>query len=591
MPSLTELTSSHGFADGDINTDGYLAVIPAFQKMYFADGRDYDDKGYHKLDFLNTKITAATVSGKFTRGEPVVQAASGAKGVYDECTDTILTGVPSGAFTLGEKVTQAVSLAIGYVVNVAAGAVTVCTVSRSDTTGEVIDFVTGQTITGATSGETATVTAVSADGEGLYHFIYRTTTTEFDNTQIKGGISGETITPSAVTAPPHWLTWKPVAQWVDPNNDLDFVENAGIMPDGGSNIGVLCFGRIFLTSMSNPHQWACSRINYPLDFDTSKTDVAAATTSQNSPKAGLVGSPIIAMVSYKDHYLVMGCTNEVYVMRSDPRMGGVNTPVSKETGFFSPTSWCWDDQNNLYFLGIDGIYSLSADAIIGAQPPVNITKERIPKLISSIGLNRRTDRVAMAYDRQRYGLEVSVSQKDGAWSTVFWIDLRTGGLFPDRFPTGQTPSAMLYYDSYKTDERGLLMGGYDGYIRKFDESEKSDDGSNAINSYFTVGPFVDDKAPRNKVLTGETSITAGEDTDGITAEIYRADSADELITNIKAGSTSAATKTLTGDGLYGSIRDRVSGRAIAMKYGNSTADESFSIESINTKLKMSGKEK
>ncbi len=48
-----------------------------------------------------------------------------------------------------------------------------------------------------------------------------------------------------------------------------------------------------------------------------------------------------------------------------------------------------------------------------ARAPENITKQRIPKLISSIGLNRRTDRVAMAYDKQSDGMMVSVTQKDG----------------------------------------------------------------------------------------------------------------------------------------------------------------------------------
>ena len=717
MSTLTQLSALHGFGElTEVDTDGYVAVIPGYQSIWFADGRDYDSKGYHKLVFHTTKVVG-TADAALYKGEAVVQTTSGAAGVYDECTDVKISGTLTTAsvpFQLGEKVTQAVTLAIGYVVYVGSGFINVCPVSRNASTGAAIAFTaTANALTGATSGAVySSPSAVTAAGLDRFHFIYRTTTTEFDQDNvITGAISGSVITPltaadgspdvgaciqnlypsiaatagtftvtyegqttaaiaygattaaittavnllstvtagdivvsgttfdsgnattalvftflstlgsvnpvsitssmtgagsvavtvttkilqtgfTTVTAPPHWLTWKPTPQWAAGSAPATpTVTNAGIMPDGGSNIGVLCFGRIFLNSMSNPHQWFCTRINYPLDFDSSQTDVAAATSSQNTPKAGLVGSPIVAMVSYKDHYLVFGCSSEVYIMRSDPVMGGVNTPVSKETGFFSPTSWCWDDQNNLYFMGIDGIYRLSSDAIVNASPPENITKERVPKLISSIGLNRRTDRVAMAYDKQRYGIEVSVTQKDGAWSTVFWIDLRTGGLFPDSFPTDQSPASMMYFDSYKTSERGLLLGGYDGYIRKFDEDQKDDEGSNAIDSWFTIGPFVDDKDTRNKVSTSETSLTLGEDTDGITVSLYRAESADELVDNVIAGSTPAATKTLTGDGLKSSIRDRVTGRAIAMKYGNNTASQGFSIESINTNLKQYGKEK
>lgn len=711
MATLTELSALHGFAAGDINTDGYVAVIDAYQKIYYADGRDYDNKGYHKIDMINTKITG-NADAKFTRGEAVTQASSGAAGVYDECTDIKLAGaitVASVPFQLGEKVTQLVTLAIGYVVYVGTGFINVCPVSRNPTTGAFIDFTaSGNDVTGDTSGAVmATVDTVSAIGINRFHYIYRTTTTEFDqDNAITGLLSGAVLTPitaaddspdlgaciqhlypdasadsgtftltyegettaaiaynastatittaidllstvtagdivisgttfdsgnsttpliltflstlgsvnsvtvtesmgtttsvttkilqtgfTTITAPPHWLTWKPVASWVDPEDSGTFVTNPGLMPDGGSNIGWLAFGRIFLNSMQNPHQWFCTRVNDPLDFDSSQTDIGAATTSQNQPKAGQVGQPIVAGVGYKDYYTVFGCTTSVFVMRGDPLANSINTRISESTGFFSPDSWCWDDQNNLYFLGNDGLYVLTSDAIQSAQPPLNITKDRMPKLISSIGLNRRTDRVAMEYDKQRYGIQVSVSQKDGAWSTLFWLDLRTGGVFPDSFPTGQIPASMLFYDSYKTTERGLLMAGYDGYIYKLDNDQKDDSGSNTIVSFFCTGPFVDDTNPRAKLTTNETSITLGEGSDGLKVDIFRADSGDELIKNVIDGDAPAATKTLTGDGLKSSMRARVTGRALGFRGGNSNASESFSMEGDIKELKQVGKQK
>lgn len=715
MASLTLLSALHGFPiSGDLDTDGYLMVQEAYQKFYLADGRNFDDKGYHKLDFLNTKIVGTSAgginSGRLTKGEPVSQTSSGAAGFYDECTDTKISGtlgVASVPFILGEKVTQLVTLAIGYVVYVGSGFINVCPISRNPSTGAVIDFTaTANAMTGATSGATyASPSAVTAKSLDRFHFIYRTTTTEFDqNNVITGAISGGVLTPltaadgspdlgatiqhfypdvsassgtftmtyegqttasiaygattgeittaidllstvtagdivvsgttfdsgnsttpliftflstlgsvnpvsvteslgtttevltkilqtgfTTITAPPHWLTWKPHASWVSQDEE-DSTTNPGIMPDGGSNIGTLAFGCIFLNSMSNPHQWFCSRQADPLDFDSSQKDVGAATTSQNA-KAGEVGSPITAMVEYKDYYLIMGCADEVWAMTSHPLQGGVNRNLTKSTGFFSPTSWCWDDEGNLYFLGIDGIYRLTAAAIIEAQPPENITKERIPKLVSSIGLNRRTDRVTMAYDKQRYGIEVSVTQKDGVWSTVFWIDLRTGGLFPDSFPTDQSPASLFYYDSFKTSERGLLLGGYDGYIRKFDDTEKDDEGSNAIDSFVSMGPFVSTREPRIKVETNETSLVLGEDTDGITIDIHSGDSGDNVVSSIIAGGTPLFTKTLSGDGLRNSIRNRVSGKGIAIKLKNSTASETWSIEDINMELKESGRKK
>ncbi len=719
MSTLTELDSEHGFVTNNaIDTDGYLAVIPAFQSIFFADGRDYDNNGFHKLEFDTTKIVGVA-DAVLTYGEPVVQTTSGATGFYLGCEDVKLTlnnglAVVDVPFQLGEKVTQvqaAGDTAIGYVTYVGllsagTGFINVCPVSRNPSTGAVINFgvVAGDDVTGATSGATDTeLSAVSAIGIDKFHFIYRTSTTEFDQDNvITGGLSTNAVTPltaadgspdvgacvqhvytvtgagssgtftltydgqtttaiaynasaatiktalevlstvavdditvtfqsgsdfsavtptnamiltfkstlgsvnaltgtesmgtataivvktfttgfTTITTPPHWRAWKPVASYTG-------TTNPGIMPDGGSNIGCLCFGRIFLNSMKNPHQWFCTRTFDPRDFDSTGKDIFAATTSQNA-KAGEVGSPITAMVGYKDYYLIMGCTDEVWIMTSDPIQGGVNRNVSRSTGFFSPTSWCWDDKGGLYFVGTDGIYKMSSEAIINASPPENITKEHIPKLISSIGLNRRTDRVAMAYDKQRYGIEVSITQKDGAWSTVFWLDLRTGGLFPDSFPTDQSPASLFYYDSYKSSERSLLLGGYDGFIRKFDESEKDDEGSNAIDSFVSMGPFVSTREPRMKVETNETSLVMGEDTNGITVDIHTGDSGDNVVTNVIAGSTPLVTKTLSGDGLRNSVRERVSGKAIAIKLKNSATSESWSIEDINIELKESGRKK
>ncbi len=499
---LTPLTSSHGFTTGDLNTDGYFALIPAFQKCYFADGRTYSttiaDSGFHKLDFINTRLIGSP-SGAFSKGEVLTQATSGAAGIFDE-----------------------------------------------------------------------TVTV----GAATWNLVYRTTTKEFDTVHaITGATSTETLTPTSVVAPPHWLNW---------------TVTSGDLPDGGSNIGCLCFGRIFLNSMQNPHQWSCSRIFDALDWDTSQTDVGAATISQNA-KAGEVGDVIVAMIPYKDSYLTWGCANEIWILRADPLQGGVNTCVSKATGIFSPTSYCWDDKNNLYFLGTDGIYTLSSEAIINAQPPTNITKQYIPRLVTALGLNRRTDRVTMAYDKQRYGIQVSITQQDGKWAVNFWLDLRTGGLFPDTFPTNQIQSSLFYYNSYNSSERGLLLGGYDGYIRKYSESTKYDEGNNAINSFVTIGPFVSAKdGTRKKVSVKEISLTMGEESDGVTVDIYGEESSDSLVNRIKEQQPAKATKILTDDNLQNTITDKVSAIATAVKISNSNLNESWSIEDTNINVSDEG---
>src|SRR4030042_155167 len=85
--TLTALGATNGFTAGDLDTSGQVAVLPAYQKVYFADGRAYSatlaDSGYHKLDFINTRLVG-TASGSFTKGEVVTQETSEAAGIFDE---------------------------------------------------------------------------------------------------------------------------------------------------------------------------------------------------------------------------------------------------------------------------------------------------------------------------------------------------------------------------------------------------------------------------------------------------------------------------------------------------------------------------
>ena len=507
MPSLTALAAGHGFTAGDLDTSGQVGIQPAYQKVYFADGRAYSatkaDSGYHRLDFLNTRIVG-TVTGTFTQGEVVTQTDSGATGIFDE--------------------------------NVGSGAT-------------------------------------------AWSLIYRTTTTEFVHSKlITGADSGATVTPAdsaKIVAPPHWLNW---------------TLSTGSFPDGGSNIMALCWGRVFMNSIQNPHQWFATRINDPLDLLLVVDDVASAQNSQATKKAGLVGDKIIAMIPYKGNTMVFGCLNNMFVMRADPAKGGFFTTLSDTTGIFSDTAYCWDDKNNLYFMGSDGIYGLTAAAIIEGQPPTNLTKEHLPKLISNLGLNRRTDRVTMEYDKDRYGIEISVSQYDGVWSAIFWLDLRTGGVFPEEYQEAHTPTILAYFDSRVKSQRTLLAGCNDGYIRKWDESEKSDDGAAAIESEVLLGPIVGQNI-RAKVSLDELSIRTGIDTDSITASVYSGLTAQHLIKNVIDNESPKVSKTFAVDKLLPSIRQHVEAVAVGIKLSNDSVASSWSMEKIDIDLQESGRSK
>jgi hypothetical protein len=703
MATLTPLDSTHGYYAGvnSLDTSGYVAVIPAFQQVFFADGRLEENHGYNKLNMFCTKIEAQA-SGAFQVGETVKQAVSGATGIYIECTDIKIPGTPSAPFTIGELVTQASSNAKGFVVSSQDDSINIIPITQLiqptvtvpptypyafNSTNQITGSVSGATITPSSTisaWQVWNIPPVAPFGSvGRFHFIYRTTTTEFDSTHtITGSFTAKTLTPFAerqilipnatatggtftitydgqttsaieynastgaiqtalehlsnienggvevgghifsngtsgltltflaalgdvalvtvtssmtaatsvavterlrggmtVQAPPHWLPWTPAS---------------GVFPEGGSNIGCLCFGRIFLNSMNSPFKWACSRKGFPETWNFGELDVGAAAQS-SLERAGDIGEPIIVTIPYKDNYLIIGCTNSVWLLTSDPKAGATLRNISKTTGIFSPNSYCWDDNGNLYFVGSDAIYALGTEAVINAQAPVNVTKDRVPLLISSLQLNRRTDRIAMEYDKKGYGLLVSVTQQDGQWATSWWIDLRTGGVFPMQFQQGHDAASMHYLDAYDDASRVLLLGGYDGYIRTEDSAAKNDtnadDTETAIASRVALGPIVAEGEPREKVGITETSLVLGDSSDGVTIEYHTADSADTVVNNVLIQEAPFLSKTLTGAGLKSSVIDRVSGRAVAIVLSNDTIDSSFSVESITVNLGNEGRKK
>ena len=496
MADLTLLAAGHGFTAGDLDTDGLMASVQAYQSIYFADGRAYNNNGYHKLDFVDDK----------------------------------LTGVATGAFTKGEEISQAVTSATG----------------------------------------------IFYESVGNEHFVYRTTTTQFDAiNSCVGADSGETVTPSAVTQPPHWLPWVP---------------EQGILPVGGATIGALSFGRVFLNDVFHPNQWSASRNGDPLDWLMSQADVGTPVSSQTS-KAGVVGDPITCFSPYKDRFMITGTLNQLWVMRGDPAAGGTLTNMSLATGIFDGTSFTWDDKNNYYFLGTDGVYAISSAAVVEAKAPENITKENIPKLLKSLGINRRTDRIAMAFDKQRYGISMTVSSKDGSWHSSWWIDIRAGGIYPEAFASDHIPAAATYFDARTSASRGLLVGGQDGYVRKFDETKKSDDGDTAIESYVAIGPVAIGKNPRDQVVAKEISIETSVASDDVTARVYIGKTAEEVLNTINVAGSPKIKRVLSGKGLRTSIRNRAKGGAIAVMLYNANVGESFSIEDIQVDLGPSGRRK
>lgn len=73
---------------------------------------------------------------------------------------------------------------------------------------------------------------------------------------------------------------------------------------------------------------------------------------------------------------------------------------------------------------------------------------------------------------------------------IHWFfDVRTNGWFKDQYAnTDYNPITVRLYDGDDPNDRVLLLGSEDGYIRYFDNSASKDD-DNSIISQVTIGPI------------------------------------------------------------------------------------------------------
>jgi hypothetical protein len=204
--------------------------------------------------------------------------------------------------------------------------------------------------------------------------------------------------------------------------------------------------------------------------------------------------------------------------------------------------------------------------------------------------------VLVEFDKDRNGINVTISLKDGTWAVSWFYDLKSGGLFPEQYATNANPTSMLYYNSSISGERELLFGCYDGYIRKFDESEKNDDNGgsdSAINSFVFLGPIQLEEAEARASLTmNDLQIDLSEDTDGLDWELYTADSAESLVDGVEnATLTAVASGTFSSGGHQNSIRKKVRGRFIGILLKNNTSSESWALEGIEIDISFGGQSK
>ena len=410
-----------------------------------------------------------------------------------------------------------------------------------------------------------------------------TTTYDVDDADANAVIANANLT--AVTASPHWYDWTVY------NGDTT---TYGTMPNK-AYLGCLYRGRPMLSGdPEHPYQWYMPRQGNPWDFAYLANDAGAPVKGGNSD-AGELGDIIRCLISYKDDYIVFGCATSIWFLAGDPAIGGELQELDLTTGMFGANSWCWDGAGNLYFWGTNGLYKTTVPGV-----PNCLSAIVLPDLIKDEAADPSTHRITMAYDRKDYGLNICITKLSDGSNSNYWFDLKTEGFFPEVYPDQCGPYSLFFYTANDTTYRDLLVGCKDGYIRKFDKSQKSDDigGSDqAIDSYAVLGPVQLAKGVNDGRLTNLDVVSAGgksggseSDSGDIDYSVYSSASSENVIEKVEAG-TSKFSGTFSSPGYKKGGRERRSarGRFSAIKVGNDTALETWGFEKIRIDVKQVGR--
>lgn len=445
---------------------------------------------------------------------------------------------------------------------------------------------------------------VSEDKKTIYGFRFTEATEVFnatdsiesDNANNTGGggvdMNPATPTPASFvdrTAGPLWYDWKA-------HEHLTFD-----LPDK-AYIGCLYRGRAVLSgNPKEPYQWYMSRQGDIHDFDYAAGDAQTPVKGGNS-NMGEIGDIITALISYKDDFLIFGCANNIYYAADDPAYGGTLNALDLTTGMYSQTAWCLgptndDGRGTLFFWGTNGLYVTTIPGV-----PICVSQVRLPDLIKDEAADRSTHRIVLAYDRRNNGINVFITLLADGTNSNYWYDLTTKGFFKEQYPEECGVYSAMYYPAADIDNRGLILGGKDGYLRVFDRDAKSDDIGDtdvAIDSYVTLAPIpLSDDPDRTGKFTGWNLTMAGgksggsqADSDDVYFKAYTSLTAENILEQIVADGIPRVGGTFTAPGRRANNRrmQKIDGAYLGIKLGNNTLGQSWSFEKFYGRVKPSGR--
>jgi hypothetical protein len=194
--------------------------------------------------------------------------------------------------------------------------------------------------------------------------------------------------------------------------------------------------------------------------------------------------------------------------------------------------------------------------------------------------------ITVEYDAARDGILIYLTPFTSGAATHYFYDLRTNGFFPESYANAMGPTCSAFYNAKTPSYRTLLLGGRNGYLYKYDDDTKNDvtDGSTtaAISSNVLLQPRrLSGRFGQDAVLQNIRGVLS-DDSDGATYSVLAAETAEGV-----KDATAFATGTWSS-GRNDVSPYRIRGGAHGIQISNTTASESWAMESVTAEAFVGG---
>ena len=360
------------------------------------------------------------------------------------------------------------------------------------------------------------------------------------------------------------------------NEMKTWTPTAGSFPvDADSNTPTLIEnwrGRVVQSGVKkDPTEWFMTKMGDAFDFQYAP-DTLTETQAVAGANAPVGKSPdvIRAIMPINDDILMFGCDHSIWMMSGDPMIGGRLDQLVEGIGTPFGRPWCQSSSRTFYVFGTrGGVYR----ATVGQQGFERITLGRMEERLNAIDLQENL--INLAWNERENGVHVFVTPLSPAASSVehYFYDVRQDGWWIDKFSkSDHDPKAVHIFDGDDVNDRVILLGGRDGFIRKWDPTADDDDGT-AISSHVYLGPLAAGSVGAMQV--DEIRCVLGKGSDDVTLSIYEGDCAEDAYNK----TTAFYTGTFKA-GRNLAERRRVVAHAVYCKLGNTTLDKTWALESM-----------